>query len=141
MEEVVRLARWLEVSKIVEAPAADAWALLVDTERWPSWGPSITAVDCATRMLGAHGHGRVRTVLGGWLPFEVTSFEEGRAWAWRVGGIRATGHRVDPLGPSRCRVTFEVPALAFLYVVPCRIALRRIARLLASSRGAPGHSA
>ena len=52
-----------------------------------------------------------------WLPFEVARFEDGHAWSWRVGGILATGHRVEPLGPSRCRVVFELPALALPYAV------------------------
>lgn len=120
----------VEVGRVLEASAADAWSLLVDTARWPKWGPSITQVECAPRLLRADSRGRVRTRLGFWLPFEVSSFEEGRAWSWRVGGLAATSHRVEPLGPSRCRVVFGVPVLAAPYALICRRALAQIASLL-----------
>jgi hypothetical protein len=81
-------------------------------------------------MLHATSRGRVCTALGVWLPFEVVRFEDGRVWSWRVGGILATGHRVEPLGPSRCRVAFEVPALAWPYLFVCRTALRHIAAIV-----------
>jgi hypothetical protein len=70
--------------------------------------------------------GRVQTSLGFWLPFEITDWEEGRAWAWRVGGIPATGHTVTPAGPDACRVTFTIPAWAPFYVPVCRAALRKL---------------
>jgi len=124
------MAHRFDVARIVDARAADAWSLLIDTERWPRWGPSITRVECATRMLRATSLGRVRTTLGVWLPFEVVRFEDGHAWSWRVGGILATGHRVESLGPSQCRVVLEVPALGWPYLLVCRAALRRIAELL-----------
>lgn len=81
-------------------------------------------------MVRAGTRGRVRSALGVWLPFEVTHYEEGRAWAWRVCGVHATGHRVEELAPNRCRVVFELPWLAAPYALICRWALRRIARIL-----------
>lgn len=126
-------ARTVDVARVIDASAADAWSLLVDTERWVEWGPSITRVESASRWLRAGSRGRVRTVLGLWLPFEVTRFEEGRAWSWRVRGLVATGHRVEPLGPCRCRVVFEVPRLAWPYALVCRRALRLIALALTRS--------
>ena len=126
-------ARAPEVARIIEAPAADAWSLLVDTARWPEWGPSIREVESSSRRIGPHSRGRVRTAVGPWLPFEVDRFEEGRAWSWRIRGVRATGHRVEPLGPHRCRVVFEVPRFARPYLIVCRRALRRLARALEAS--------
>jgi hypothetical protein len=127
------MARALEVARLMNASASEAWRLLVDTRRWPEWGPSIRAVECPTRFIGPGSRGRVRTAIGLWFWFEVVEFEEGRRWSWRVGGVPATGHRVEPLGARRCRVVFEVPAPAWPYAVVCRRALRRIERALADA--------
>lgn len=113
----------------VRAPAPVAWALLTDLDRWPDWGPSVRAARLESGPLGPGARGTVTTALGFDLPFEVTEFEPGRSWAWSVGGVPATGHRVDPLGPSDCRVGFGVPAIAFPYLAVCRVALARIADL------------
>jgi uncharacterized protein YndB with AHSA1/START domain len=119
----------LRVSRTVAAPAARVWEALVDTRRWPQWGPSITAVDVPADRLHAGMRGRVRTALGAWLPFEVTEYVEGAAWRWRVAGVRATGHRVEARGPAACRLTFEVPVWAAPYAALCAVAARRIARM------------
>jgi len=71
--------------------------------------------------------GRVQSAAGLWLPFAITHWEPGRAWSWRVAGVPATGHRVDPLGPRRCRVSFLIPRWAPFYRPVCRLALRRLA--------------
>jgi hypothetical protein len=47
-----------------------------------------------------------------------------------VAGIPATGHRVEALGPGRCRVVFEVPLLAAPYLAVCRLAAHRIRTIL-----------
>lgn len=119
-----------DVGAVVHASPAEAWSLLVDTTRWSEWGPSIAAVESATRFVGPGSRGRVRTRFGVWLPFEVDDYVEGRRWSWRVAGLPATGHRVEPLEPGTCRVVFEVPVLAAPYAVVCRLALRRIERAL-----------
>lgn len=121
------------VTREVEAPAAQVWDLLVDLRRWPAWGPSVrgaTLVGGGTRLVaGARGH--VRPVVGPALPFTVTAWDEGRSWAWRVAGIAATEHRVEPLGDARCRAAMRVPAWAPPYAVVCAVALRRIEALAA----------
>jgi hypothetical protein len=116
----------LEVSSTLDVPAAFAWALLTDTHAWPKWGPSVRAVEAPTRFITAGLRGRVQTVPGLWLPFEITDWEEGRAWAWRVGGVAATGHRVEPLTANSCDVTFTIPNWALFYVPVCRFALQRL---------------
>jgi len=110
----------------IEASAAVAWRLLTDTEAWPRWGPSVRAVDAPARYIGPGMRGRVRTALGPWLPFEITRWEPGVRWDWRVAGVPATGHVVTPLGPARCRVAFAVPPWAPVYLPVCRAALRRL---------------
>jgi hypothetical protein len=54
-----------------------------------------------------------------------------------VAGIPATGHRVEPLGPERCRVVFEVPLLAAPYLAVCRVAALKI-RTILEGRGTTG---
>jgi uncharacterized protein YndB with AHSA1/START domain len=114
------------VSADIAAPAAAVWELLVDTRRWPEWGPSIRRVESDAPRIGAGTMGRVQTVLGSWLPFTITRFEEGRSWGWRVAGVAATGHEVVDLGHDRCRVTFTVPWIAAPYAVVVSVALRRL---------------
>jgi uncharacterized protein YndB with AHSA1/START domain len=113
----------------IDAPATTAWRLLTDTDDWPRWGPSVRAVETSTRIIGPGVRGRVQTATGLWLPFEITDWEPDRYWAWRVAGVPATGHRVEPLGPKRCRVSFLIPHWAPFYRPVCRRALRRIAAL------------
>jgi len=117
----------LRTTAQIAAPAPRVWQLLIDTHAWPKWGPSVRAVDAPARFITAGTRGRVQTAFGLWLPFEITDWEEGRAWAWRVGGIPGTGHRVTPLTGSSCRVTFTIPSWAPFYVPVCRLALRRLA--------------
>lgn len=120
----------------IPVPAAVAWRLLTDTEAWPLWGPSVLEVDAPMRRIGPGVRGRVRTALGVWLPFEVTRWEPGTRWDWRVAGISATAHVVAPIGPDRCRVTFLVPPWAPFYVPVCRLALRRLLGLSVATAGA-----
>lgn len=115
-------------SRKIDAPADAIWRVFVEPARWPTWGPSITAVDCVDERIRAGSTGRIRTIGGLWLPFEIVTCEDDR-WTWRIGPVTATGHRVTPLGPDRCRAAFEVPLLAGPYVLVTVIALRRIARL------------
>lgn len=114
------------ISAEIAAPAAAVWELLADTRRWPEWGPSIRKVESRPPRIRSGAVGRVQTVLGPWLRFEVTSFAEGRSWDWKVAGAAATGHEVVALGPDRCRVTFTVPWIAAPYAVVVAAALRRV---------------
>lgn len=118
----------IDVARPIDAPAEDVWELLVDTRRWPDWGPSITDVECRDREIRTGSTGRVRVVGGVWIPFEVTHCDVYR-WTWEVAGIPATGHRVEPHN-GRCRAVFEIPVLAAGYAPVCRLALSRIARLV-----------
>jgi hypothetical protein len=125
----------MDVAAEIEAPAEVVWNLVADTSRWPEWGPSVRAVQASQRRVSPGVVGRVRVAAGVWVRFEITTFEPGRAWGWRVAGVAATGHRVEPLGPRRCRAVFEVPAWAAPYALVCRVALRRLARLAIREAG------
>lgn len=120
----------METSVDIPAPAAAAWKLLTDTSRWPEWGPSVSRVESAKQYIGPGSTGRVQTIIGVWLPFRVTQFVAGHRWDWEVAGIPATGHRVESLGPDRCRVVFQVPLLATPYLTVCRLAAHRIRIIL-----------
>lgn len=120
----------METSVEIPAPASAAWKLLTDTSRWPQWGPSVSRVESAEQYIGPGSTGRVRTIIGVWLPFRVTRFADGQRWDWEVAGIPATGHRVESLGPDRCRVVFQVPLLATPYLAVCWLAAHRIRSIL-----------
>jgi uncharacterized protein YndB with AHSA1/START domain len=122
------IGRTLEVDRRFDASAETVWDVLIDTERWPEWGPSVRSVECPDRRIRAGSRGRVETVGGLDLPFEITACEEYR-WTWRVARIPATGHRVEPLDRG-CRCVFEIPLVAAGYAPVCRIALSRIASMV-----------
>lgn len=121
--EGFRVVIWRRVA----APPDRVWDLLVDTRRWPEWGPSVLDVETHPPRIEEGSTGRVRTSLGHWLPFAVTRASEW-SWAWRIGPVQATGHRVVPRDTS-CRVGFEVPLYAAPYLLVCWWALRRIETL------------
>jgi hypothetical protein len=72
----------------------------------------------------------VQPPLGPALPFTITGFVPGRCWSWRVAGIPATTHEVEPV-EAGTRVTFGVPLWATAYLAVCAVALRRLERLAA----------
>jgi uncharacterized protein YndB with AHSA1/START domain len=118
----------LWVSRVVAAPPAVVWDLLVDVAAWPRWGPSVRAVSLDGERIKLGSRGVVETVGGFRLPFEVTAMDDGRAWSWTVGGIAATDHAVEPT-PDGTRVSFGVPWVAAPYLGVCALALHRIERL------------
>ena len=120
------------VERDMEARPGDVWDLLVDTRRWADWSPSITDVESSETRIRHGTTGKIRTRLGGWLPFEVTKYKEGSYWAWDVARIGATGHRVEPIAGGT-RVTFEVPVYAAAYAPVCRRSLDRIEETVAPS--------
>jgi hypothetical protein len=108
-----------------------AWDLLTDTAQWPKWGPSVKGVFCDQRVIRCGSRGRVRLPVGVTLPFVVTDYEYLKYWHWKVAGVSATGHRLIPTGSGGCRIRFEMPVYWMPYVIVCRIALSRIAAILA----------
>ncbi|QLH78865.1 SRPBCC family protein [Halosimplex rubrum] len=120
--------RRLVVDRVVGADADTVWRTLTDTEQWPEWGPSVTAVRSRHRYVEPGARGEVQVAGGPWIPFEVETCGNYR-WTWRVAEIPATGHAVTPLGEDRSRVAFEIPLLAGGYAVVCHRALDRIASI------------
>lgn len=122
------MSRSPRVHRVVAAPPEVVWSLIAGTRHWPAWGPSVRAVEPADAPVTPGAVGRVRTAAGPWLGYRITTVEPGRSWSWTVGGVVATGHRVEP-HPAGCRVTFSVPWWATPYLAVCAVALRRIERL------------
>jgi Polyketide cyclase / dehydrase and lipid transport len=117
----------ITVDREIAASPAVVWKLLIDLDAWPEWGPSIRGgtLDAPHTALALHATGTVQTPLLLSVPFVVTEFDPGREWAWKVAGIPATRHRVDPLG-NGTRASIAVPWWAAPYLTVCTIALRRI---------------
>ena len=120
------------IGMAIHCVAEDAWRLLTDTQQWPHWGPSVSQVVCEQRYIGPDSEGRVKTVLGIWVPFVITEYRHQRFWSWRIGRFPATGHRLSVEDESTCVVAFDMPWWALPYLVVCRVALGRIKRLLTS---------
>ncbi|MCV7420893.1 SRPBCC family protein [Mycobacterium yunnanensis] len=116
----------LTTARTIAAPAESAWRVLTDLSQWPRWGPTVQRAELdedGPLRLGSRG--RVWTPIGVPLPFEITEFDDGSAWAWKVAGVSATRHVVT--GHSQgCRVSFGVPLWAPAYLPVCALALKRI---------------
>jgi hypothetical protein len=115
------------VDRVVQAEAGAVWAVLTDTDRWPEWGPSVSAVRATERYIEPGATGEVQVFGGPWVPYEIVTCREFR-WTWRVARVPATGHRVERVDDGT-RVCFEIPLAALGYAPVCRRALRRIERL------------
>lgn len=118
------------VSRDIPAPAATVWQLLTDVDAWPRWGPTITRAELDGARFDGAGFergttGRVWTPVGVPLPFTINEVEPGRAWGWRVAGVPATRHGVEPDG-RRCRAWMSAPLWAPAYLPVLASALRRI---------------
>ena len=124
---------FIEIRQTVEAPSYEVWNVMTDTSLWPCWGPSIRRVECADRPIKAGSTGRVQLISGLWIKFVVTNLVEGRYWSWHILGVRATGHRVEPINTTRCLAIFEIPIFAAPYIIVCKVALDRIRKLAGST--------
>ncbi len=121
--------RMLIVERAMAAPPEAAWDVLTDLDAWPHWGPTVQRAELDTPgPLRLGSRGRVWTPVGISLPFEITRFDAGRGWAWKVAGVAATRHTVEPASGG-CRVAFGVPIWAPVYLSVCAVALTRIEHL------------
>ncbi len=120
----------LDVARRLAAPPGAVWDTLINTAVWPQWGPSVcrATIDHGGTRLQADSTGRVQTAVGFWFRFRVTEWEEGRRWAWKVAGIPATAHRVEPIaGASATSLgIMEIPNWAPFYAPLCWVALGKV---------------
>ena len=117
------------VERTVAAPPDAVWRVLTDLEDWPRWGPTVQRGELAgPGPLRLGSRGKVWTPVGVALPFEITEFDDGRSWAWRVAGVPATKHGVEP-DADGCRVWMSAPLWAPAYLAVLGVALRRIEHL------------
>jgi uncharacterized protein YndB with AHSA1/START domain len=119
----------MDIARVIAAPASTMWMLLAQPRHWPEWGPPVRDIECSDDEISPGTHGRIRTPIGPWLPFTITAVEPGRTWHWRVAGLAATGHRIEPVDAHHTRVVFEIPAWGLPYAIVCRAALRNLARI------------
>jgi hypothetical protein len=116
----------LTTARSMPASPEAAWRVLTDLDAWPVWGPTVQGAELSEPgPLRLGSRGKVWTPVGVPLPFEVTEFDDGREWAWRVAGVPATRHTVTAHRDG-CRVTFGVPVWAPPYLIVCALALKRI---------------
>jgi hypothetical protein len=117
------------VEREIAATPDAVWRVLIDLDAWPVWGPSVQGAELdepGSLRLNARGH--VRTPVGVSLPFTITEYEDRRYWAWRVAGIPATKHGVEP-APDGCVAWMSAPVWAPAYLPVLAIALERIANM------------
>lgn len=118
----------LRVDRRVAAPPEAVWRTLVDLDAWPRWGLSVSRAEIDGELLTLGTTGRVWPPVGPALPFTITEFVPGVRWAWRVAGVNATKHGVDPDGDG-CRVWMSGPLWAPAYLPVLAVALGRIDQL------------
>jgi len=115
----------------VAAEPEAIWPLLAEFRRWPEWGVSVTDVKSDADEVTAGATGRVRTAFGLWLPFVIGDVIPQSFWDWRVAGVAATGHYLEPRG-AFTQVGFTVPWPAAPYGAVLGMSLRRIKRIAES---------
>ena len=130
----------MEISRRIEAPPERLWQIITDTEMWPVWGPTLSEVSYEGRYIELGAKGAVKTSIGVWVPFEVTTFEPGRFWDWKVLGVKATWHKVEPVWDDAgetivaSKVTFGLPTIAAPYALVCWAALRKIDEIVSQEQ-------
>lgn len=128
--------RHVAVGVDIDASAAAVWDLIARFEHWQDWGTTIREVSVDAETVAPGVRGRVRTIVGIWLPFAITDVDDGRYWTWTVAGRPATGHEITPSDSATVRLDFTVVWPLLPYLLPMWLAVRRIRHLAeADGRG------
>jgi hypothetical protein len=104
----------------VSAPAEVVWSVFTDVERWPTWTPSVIAVqplDGAGIDLGRRF--QIKQPRLPLLVWQVIELHPGRSWTWRAGraGARTyASHEVTPDGDAAAVVTQRIDQRGLLGV-------------------------
>lgn len=122
------------VSRKIAAPADVVWHLLIDLKAWPRWGPTVAGAELAGGGFESGATGRVWTPVGVPLPFTITELDPGRSWGWRVAGVPATRHGVEP-DAGGCRAWMSAPVWAPAYLPVLAVALKRIDEIATAAGG------
>lgn len=125
-------SRLFSVSRTLKAPPYIVWRIITDTYLWPDWGPSVKTVQCSDRFISFDSKGVIKTTAGVSIPFVINSYKEETEWAWNVGGIHATGHRIVTINVHSCILYFDMPVWAIPYAIICWFALWRIEKIAIS---------
>jgi hypothetical protein len=123
----------IDIGRFYNSPIPIVWDLITDTLQWPQWGPTVRRVESADRFIREGTRGRVFTAVGIWLPFVIVEYIHRSFWSWKVGSVKATGHRIQDAKAGGSYLWFEVPIIAAPYTLVCRMALDRIEKLIASA--------
>ena len=113
----------------ISAASDDVWRLISEFKHWPTWGPTVLAVESEAVAVGPGVRGRVKTIVGLWLPFTIVDVAPSRSWNWKVLGVPMTGHNVFDLGDGKTMVELTVPIVLAPYVLALRRGLRNLKRL------------
>lgn len=130
-------ARMWTVSRDVEASADAVWHVLTDLEAWPQWGLSVARAELNGAAFELGVTGRIWTPVGVPLPFVISELDQGRSWGWRVAGVPATRHGVQPRDDGS-RVWMSAPLWAPGYLPVLAVALRRIEDMAAKYQTGQG---
>jgi uncharacterized protein YndB with AHSA1/START domain len=126
--------KYLWIHREIEAPAETLWDVLTDPQQWADWGPTVAGAELRSEQFELGATGTITSIVGVEFTFEITDFDPGARWAWRVAGVPATDHTVETLGVDRCRVGFGVPWAAAAYLGVCHLALQRLERIATNKR-------
>ncbi|EFC81170.1 SRPBCC family protein [Parafrankia sp. EUN1f] len=101
---------YYETSVTIDATADEIWAVLRDVERWPTWTPTMTAVDAAGGELREGAKVRIQQPRLPAATWTVTDLLPGAGFTWTsraIGMTTVADHRITP-GPNDGSVTVRL---------------------------------
>lgn len=106
---MIRVERTLHI----DAAPTDVWAALSAVERWSEWTATVRRMERvdAGKPFGVGSSARIWLMGGvGSSVWHVTSYEEGRAFAWdsRTAGVHSIADHVVEADGAGSRVTLTV---------------------------------